>query len=194
MAHKFNVSKKSKLDNEWRRKNIPPKETLLNLGLLYDDTFADIGCGIGYFTIEAAGIINSDNKIFAMDISDEMLTEVDKRAKDAKIFNILTIRTDEYDLKITSDEVSFALVVNVLHEIDDKRRFIKEISRILKSNGRVALIEWDKRDMDMGPPTDHRISSEELKTLFLVNGFEHESSSTYASMFYGEVFRQKVKI
>ncbi|MGB3368634.1 MAG: class I SAM-dependent methyltransferase [Acidaminobacteraceae bacterium] len=194
MAHKFNVANKNKLDNEWRRENIPPKDVLKEFGLLETDNFADIGCGIGYFSIAAADIIDVNNKIFAMDISDDMLVEVEKRAQVADVSNIVTVKTNEYDLKLPDASVSFALVVNVLHEVDDKDKFVKEIKRILKNDARVALMEWDKIEMDMGPPVDHRISSEELQNLFLENGFNHDSSSTYANIFYGETFINTINI
>lgn len=188
MAHKFNASNKSKLDNEWRRENIPPKSTLKELGLLESDNFADIGCGIGYFSIAAADLVSENSKIFALDISDEMLEELEKRAVVADVSNIVTIKTNEYDLKLHDEAVSFSLLVNVLHELDDKDKFIKEIKRILKEDGKIAVMEWDKKEMDMGPPLDHRISRDELKKLFLDNNFKHESSNEYADMFYAEVF------
>jgi len=188
MAHKFSVSNKNKLDNEWRRENISPKNTLKEFGLLETDNFADIGCGIGYFSIAAADIIDEHNKVFALDISDEMLEDVEKRAEVADVSNIITVKTSEYDFKIPDMAVSFALVVNVLHEVDDKDKFVKEIKRILKPGGRVALMEWDKKEMDMGPPLDHRISSEEMNAVFTANEFENVGSFYHADRFYSRVF------
>lgn len=188
MAHKFNVSSKSKLDNEWRRENIPPKNTLKEFGLLESDNFADIGCGIGYFSIAAADIIDENKKVFAMDISDEMLEEVEKRAVIADVSNIITVKTNEYDLKLPDASVSFTLLANVLHEVDDKECFIKEIKRIMKSSGRVAIMEWEKKEMEMGPPLNHRIESDELKELFKAGGFSFVKSLVHAGAFYSEVF------
>lgn len=188
MAHKFNAANKSKLDNEWRRENIPPKSTLKEFGLLESDNFADIGCGIGYFSIAAADTIDENKKVFALDISDEMLEEVEKRAEVADVSNIITVKTSEYDLKLPDASVSFALVVHVLHEVDDKDKFVKEIKRILKDGGRVALMEWDKKEMDMGPPLDHRISSDEMISVFEDNGFNMIGSYEHADMFYSRVF------
>ena len=188
MGHKFNPSNKSKLDNEWRRENIPPKTILSDFGLLESDNFADIGCGIGYFSIAAADIISRENKIFSLDISDEMLEELERRAEIADVSNIITVKTSEYDFKLPDSSVSFALVVNVLHEVDDKDKFISEIKRILKPEGRVALMEWDKKEMEMGPPLAHRISSEDMIDIFSQNGFTNIKSFNHADRFYSEVF------
>ena len=56
MTHKFDAKNKHKLDNEKRRELLPPDETLIKLGLHEGDIMADIGCGIGYFTIPASKI------------------------------------------------------------------------------------------------------------------------------------------
>ena len=67
MVHKFNPANKKKLDDPWRRENLPPILTLEKLGLIPGDTMADLGCGIGYFTIPAAEIVRESYKVFALD-------------------------------------------------------------------------------------------------------------------------------
>ncbi|HEY5556605.1 class I SAM-dependent methyltransferase [Acetobacterium sp.] len=189
MAHKFNIKSKSKLDNEWRRENLQSEATLLSLGLTPEDSMADIGCGIGYFTIPAAQIVN--NQVFALDTSEEMLEEVNQRMVAAGLANVTTLKTDEYDLKIPIESVSFALLALVLHEIDDKKRMITEIHRILKPEGRIAVIEWIKEDTEMGPPCAHRIGKEDVDALFTAEKFERIDSKKIATVFYGSIFRVK---
>jgi ubiquinone/menaquinone biosynthesis C-methylase UbiE len=93
---------------------------------------ADIGCGIGYFTIPVAKIGGNSAKIFAVDVSQIMLQEVENRANEASINNIITIKSDEYKFNLKSDSVSFVLISLVLHEIDEKEMFIKEATETLK--------------------------------------------------------------
>ena len=49
--HKFDASRAGLLDNEERRKFLPPEDILRKIGVREDTIFADIGCGTGYFTI-----------------------------------------------------------------------------------------------------------------------------------------------
>lgn len=190
MAHKFNPINKKKLDNEWRRENLPPLETLAKLGLKSGDIFADIGCGIGYFTIPAAEIIGSQ-AAYALDTSPEMLAEVKLRAVTAGLTNIVITQTDEYDLKITDELVTFALMVNVIHEIEDKPLFLKEISRILKPGGKLAIIDWEKKETEMGPPVDHRIGRDELTAMLKEIDFGCLETMNFTENFYGLVFSKK---
>lgn len=190
MAHKFNPINKQKLDNEWRRENLPPLETLTKLGLKASDIFADIGCGIGYFTIPAGEFIGSQ-AAYALDTSPEMLEEVKLRAANAGLNNIVITQTGEYDLKLTDELVTFALMVNVIHEIEDKPLFLKEISRTLKPGGKLAIIDWEKRVTEMGPPVDHRIGKEELTAMVNEIGFECLETMNFTENFYGLVFSKK---
>lgn len=191
MTHKFNPINKKKLDNEWRRENLPPLETLEKLGLKPTDVFADIGCGIGYFTIPAAGMIGNQTA-YALDTSPEMLEEVGKRGSDAGVSNIVSTQTGEYNLKLPDESVTFALMVNVIHEIDDKLRFLKEIRRILKPGGKLAIIDWEKRATEMGPPVDHRIAREEITAMLKEISFECQETMSFTENFYGLVFAKTV--
>lgn len=190
MAHKFNPINKKKLDNEWRRENLPPRETLIKLGLKSSDVFADIGCGIGYFTIPAAEIVGSQT-VYALDTVSEMLAEVKQRAADAGLTNIVITQTGEYDLKLTDGLVSFALMVNVIHEIDDKLLFLSEIHRILKPGGILAIIDWEKKETEMGPPVDHRIGREELNAMLKESHFDCQDAMSFTENFYGLTFAKK---
>ncbi|WP_026394156.1 class I SAM-dependent methyltransferase [Acetobacterium malicum] len=190
MAHKFNPNNKKKLDNEWRRENLPPVETLEKLGLKPDDVFADIGSGIGYFTIPAAKLIGN-NSAYALDTSPEMLAEVELRSKAAGLNNIKIVKTEELDLMIPDESVSFGLMVNVIHEIVDKNQFLEESSRIIKPGGKLAIIDWEKGETEMGPPVDHRISSNELTAMLKEIDFECQETMTFTENFYGLVFSKK---
>lgn len=187
MSHKFDPANKEKLQSEWRKKNLPPIPTLEKLGLVAEDSVADLGCGIGYFTIPATEIINPSNKIFALDTSEEMLAEVEKKGSGTGFSNVVPIKTEEYDLKIPDESVSFALLVTVLHEIEDKERFLQEANRILKPSGRIAVIDWEKKHTEMGPPIDHRISLEEVMELLTTTGFDVSKIINLADVFYGIV-------
>jgi ubiquinone/menaquinone biosynthesis C-methylase UbiE len=185
--HKFNPANKDKLDNPWRRSVLPPEGTLKLLGLKKEDILADIGCGIGYFTIPAAKILDNDNKIYALDILEEMLYDVEVQKKELKIWNIVTVKTEEYDLKLANDSITFALLGSVFHEIEDKSRFLKEIQRVLKPGGRLAIIEWQKQKMDVGPPIHDRLDKGEIIQILESSGMTLKNQMDFSDAFYGVI-------
>lgn len=184
MAHKFDAKNKRKLDTAERRRILPPYETLVKLGLAKGDRIADIGCGIGYFTIPAAEIVETEGQVFAIDISVEMLAEVEKAITEKGILNVKTIKTDEETLKLMDEIVTFAVMCNVLHEVDDPAKTLSEVSRILSNNGRIAVIEWQKVESPIGPPISHRLDKEYVQKLLQNAGFRNIEGMDIGDQFY----------
>ncbi|GAB6109897.1 class I SAM-dependent methyltransferase [Fusibacter bizertensis] len=188
MAYKFDSKHKHKLDNPERRTAFPPVETLEKLGFTANDILVDIGAGIGYFTIPSLEITKGVMPVYALDTSDEMLIGLKAREIEATGKNqIQTILTDEYDFKLSEGVATFALMVNVLHEVEDKKRFIDQIKRILTKNARLAIIDFKKEAMVSGPPLNHRISIEETKALLIAAGYQIEKTIELGNEFYGIV-------
>lgn len=171
MHHKFDAKSSTKLDNEERRKRLPPDKVLHKFGLAQGDTVADVGCGIGYFTIPASNIVGPDGRVFAMDISEEMLANTREKAHQARANNIETIKISENDFLLPANSVNIGIIFFVLHEAQEPCRFLSELHRIIKPGGRLAMIDWEKREMPQGPPAAHRISNEEATLLLEQTGF-----------------------
>lgn len=185
MIHKFDVKHKHKLDNEQRRELLPPEKTLLSLGLKRGDIMADIGCGIGYFSIPASEIIGTSGKVFALDISPEMLKEVEKKIIELNISNIKTILTDGNKLELKNFGINLAFVSHVLHEIEGKEKFLREIKSILVNKGRITIVEWQKINAEFGPPKEHRLDKADLVKLLEKLGFYNIYTIDIGENFYG---------
>lgn len=184
MEHKFDVTNRKKLDSEERKRLLAPYETLTKLGYQKGKTFADIGCGTGLFTVSAAKICSEDVKIYAIDVCEEMLSEVEKRAFESGYHNIQTVKSDEYDFKLDDESVDFVLICTVLHEIDDKARFLREAARICRPDGTVAIIEFNETQTLFGPPLSHRLSRSQVKNLIADAGFINDSEMDISEAFY----------
>lgn len=172
MVHKFDVNNKNKLNNPKRKEMLPVNETLSVIGLKTGDKFADIGCGIGYFSIPAAEVIGSKGTVYALDVKKEMIEELDKKIEENKLENIRTVITDEYDFKLEDNSVSYAFMCTVLHEIEDRIKFINETKRILVDGGKIAVVEWIKKENSWGPQFSHRVDSSDIKKELKNCGFE----------------------
>lgn len=184
MAHKFDVKNKNKLDNAKRREMLPPFKILSDMRLKEGDVMADIGCGIGYFTFPASEIVGESGKIYAMDISSEMLEDVDKKAKEDNISNIVTVQTEENDFKIDAEILNLAFISNVLHETENKEKFLKEVKRVLSDGSKIGIIDWQKMESEFGPPLEHRLSQEYVKNLLEDMGFKNINTESIGEYFY----------
>lgn len=185
MTHKFDVKNKHKLDNEKRRELLPSEKTLISLGLHDGDIMADIGCGIGYFTIPASKIVGASGKVFALDILTEMIEEVEIKVKGNNISNIETILTQENDFRLEDGKITIAFISTVLHEIENTENFLSEIKRSLSSDGRIAIVEWKKINSEFGPPIAHRLDKIDLIKTLTALGFLNISTVDIGENFYG---------
>ena len=172
MTHKFDFKERKKLISDKRKKILPAKKTLLDLRLKKEDIFADIGCGIGYFSFPASKIVGPQGKVYAMDISQDMLNEIKKISKDKNILNIELVKTSKNNLTISNAIISFAFTSTVLHEVDNLSLILKEIKRIMFKDGRFVVIEWKKEKSDFGPPVEHRLGSKDLSMELKKSGYK----------------------
>ena len=182
MAHKI-----EKLENPARIAELSPQNTLKRIGLEPGMTFADIGAGTGIFAIPAAKM--TTEKVFALEISEEMIQILSQRKEAAGLDN-LDVRKVEESLPLDDKSCDLILMVTVFHELDDKEGMLKEIRRALKANGLLTIIEFHGYETPMGPPVSHRIAKEAVQEHADANGFHLVESFDLGDNFYCQLYKQ----
>ena len=167
----FDPAKKQLLEAPERYKILPPFNTLKYLLLQEDDIMIDIGCGTGYFTIPACQITGPSGKVIGVDISSEMIDDLLKKVE-GRYSNIELLLADKFKIPVSDSTGTFVLMSNVLHEAEDMSTMLSEAYRILKPGGRLAIIEWEKKEMPLGPPIDHRLHSDDIQAMVTAAGFQ----------------------
>lgn len=104
-------------------------------------TAADIGCGLGSYSVAMARLVGETGRVLAVDFQEEMLKFTQKKAKRAGVLGrIELVRCAADDIRV-SQEVDFVLTMFVTHEVPDRPRLFKQIRSILKPSGRYLLAE-----------------------------------------------------
>jgi ubiquinone/menaquinone biosynthesis C-methylase UbiE len=168
MAHKFDVKKAGILDSTDRAQFLDPDSILEKLGLDGRHVLVDLGCGTGFFSIPASRRVK---KVFALDIQQKMLDILNEKITREKITNIETILSEETLIPLSDNSVDVLLMVNVFHELDDRSSLLKQVKRVLNKNGRLAIIDWNKIEMDFGPPFWERLDEKDVIDIGQANGF-----------------------
>jgi ubiquinone/menaquinone biosynthesis C-methylase UbiE len=184
--HKFNIKSLEKLDNPKRRQLMPPEETLKKFHTSNEGTFLDIGCGIGYFSIPAANILKQ-GKVIGLDIMPEMIDIAKERA--TNISNVEFIKSEEYSFPIPDASINYVFICNVIHEIENKPKYFNEIRRVLKPNGMLYIIDWQKKETKTGPSINDRISKDEMIKTCTSSNFTHLEDITINTDHYGLKFQ-----
>src|SRR3989338_271502 len=174
MAHKFPIAMKAELDSPQRKKLLNPVKTLRALGIRAGMIVADVGCGTGFFTIPLAAVVGPRGRVLAADISREMIRDVGKRVEKAGLKNIKTVLSRENKIPVTSKRIDYCLLSSVVHELENRILFFRELKRLVKDGGKVGIIEWKKIPSPLGPPLRERISPAAMRQILAENGFAVE--------------------
>lgn len=156
-----------------REKILPAEKILQHFGLKDGQKLADLGSGQGYFALKAAEIVGAQGSIKAVDIASERLMVLEQLAKERGVAEqIQTFAAQGESVPLPDKDVDVVLISNVLHELNDPLSYLRDAKRILKNDGEIWVIEWQKKETPMGPSLNERRSQEEWTAMLEQAGFE----------------------
>ena len=109
---------------------------------------ADVGAGIGYFTLMLSKRVGETGKVYASDIDENALAFLNERRKEQGLKNIIIIHGKGNDPLIPEESVDLVLIVNTIHLVKEKTAFLNNIRNSLKENGKVVFVQWNAEKMD----------------------------------------------
>lgn len=161
-------------DWDWWGKLWPaPGETLRRLGLEPGLSLAEVGSGNGYFALPAAAITDPE-PVYAIDLDESLLNELETIADHQGIDNVAPIRDDARSLSDHLPEtVDRVLIANTFHGAEDPDELVREGFEVLNSGGQLVVVNWHDRPPERtpvagasrGPPSELRLSPERTETL-----------------------------
>lgn len=184
------LKKIDKFESTSRLKEIDIAGSFELLGFSDNMTLADIGSGTGLVVFEASKYKNS--KVYSLEMSDTMIEIQEDRIKQRKIENVEIVKQDVDENKILIDDNTCDVVTmfTVFHEIEDKIYIIREIKRILKSKGKLLIVEFHDKDTGFGPPLDERLSKEDIDKVCSKEGFTMTEEDILGENFYRLIFEK----
>jgi len=168
-----------------RQKTQDPKAILTKAGLKPGMTFVDIGCGQGYFAIPAARLAGAEGKVYGIDVDEEAISVLNKKASENGLNNVLaTVGDGERTVlcKACADIVFFGIC---LHDFESPDRVLRNAKRMLKPAGILADLDWKKaRGQAGGPPYEARFSEQMASELIEDAGFTVRSIADIEGRYY----------
>ena len=152
-----------------------------------DAHIADFGCGSGAYSLAIAKKLIM-GKIFAIDVRKDMVERLGNIAKSKKIEKLHVVWGDideENGSRLRENSIDFVLLTNTLFQVEDKKMVMQEASRILKSGGRLLIIDWEDSFGNIGPKEDHIITERTAKLLTEEVGFIFDKKIEAGEHHYG---------
>jgi ubiquinone/menaquinone biosynthesis C-methylase UbiE len=173
---------------------IDPVSLVSQFGILPGMHIADIGTGSGTYALAAATLVGPKGKVYACDVQRGLVDRLRKEAEARNMTNFSCIWADaerKGGTKLADAVLDATIVANVLFQAEDKEAFLRELSRVVKPEGRVFFIDWADTEDPLGPKTASLVLPEAVLALFGKYGFTKERELDAGSHHYGFVFIKK---
>lgn len=137
-------------------------------------TFADIGCGDGFFSILAAKKVEAKGKVYAVDVDASGIEKLKQKAKMEKLNNITIKVGAAEDTVFCKQCVDLIFYSMDLHDFSDPEKVLQNAKEMLKPTGQLIDLDWKKIVTPFGPPVSIRFSEETASSLIHSAGFKIE--------------------
>jgi ubiquinone/menaquinone biosynthesis C-methylase UbiE len=137
---------------------------------------ADLGAGVGWYSLRIAKRVAPSGAVFAVDVQQGMLDQLQARMKEAGVRNIYPVLGGEADPMLPEGKMDWILLVDVYHELAQPQAMLAKIRQALAPEGKVALVEYraeqDPATLPVRIPRDHQMTIAEVLREWLPAGFE----------------------
>jgi len=179
------------LDDPQRDAYQKPHEVITALGLKQGEAIADIGAGSGYFTFRLAQHVGETGRVFAVDVSPDMILHLNRRIRDMKLQNITTILSAPDDPLLMDGSIDKFFICDTWHHIQNQGHYLALMKKMLKPGGQIIMIDFQKKESPVGAPMEMRIDREDLVRQMESNGYRIVKEHTFLPYQYFLVFTPK---
>jgi cyclopropane fatty-acyl-phospholipid synthase-like methyltransferase len=164
-----------------------PDEVLKALGLAPGQGVCDIGAGPGYFALRAARL---GTHVFAVDVEPRMLQALQKRIAKSGLRTVTPVLGLDDDPLIPERACDLVLVVDTYHHFPDGPAYLRRLARSLKPGGRIANIDFHRRELPVGPPVEHKVARDDFLRDAQTAGLELDKEHHFLPYQYFLVLRR----
>jgi ubiquinone/menaquinone biosynthesis C-methylase UbiE len=147
-------------------------DVIARLGLTPGQVVVDVGAGAGVFSLPLARAVGPSGKVYAVEIESAFVEHIARKSKAEGLPNVLAVLGTFSDPRLPATDVDLAFIHDVLHHIEDRSGYLKNLTRYLKPTARVAIIDFlpDKGGHQDQPAL--QVSSEQAAGLMAQAGFK----------------------
>jgi len=173
---------------------IDPFSIFSKIGLAKGMRVADMGCGrTGHFVFPAARAVGDTGVVYAVDVLKDVLENINSWVKTHSLNNIQVVWSDiEIPNKtpIPPKSLDMCFFMNVLFGIKNKQAALSEAIRLLKTGGRVVVVEWSKKLGTLGPSDTDLIDKNSLIEMAAKSGLKLEQNILVSDYHYCLIFKK----
>ncbi len=170
--------------DEWQR----PHQILDALGIADASVVADVGAGSGWFTVRLARRVGPNGVVYAQDVQPEMLAAITRRVQREGLANVRPVLGRGSDPRLPAGTLDAVLIVDVVHEIDDRVTLFRNLAAALKPLGRVGVVDFRGGGAGPGPDPRDRMAPELIEAEAATAGLILQRRETFLPFQYFLIF------
>ena len=168
-----------------------PHEVLMALALKQGEVVADVGAGSGYFSFRFAQHVGDQGRVYAVDVSPDMILHMNRRIREAGVKNVITVLAPPDDPLLADASMDRIFICDTWHHIDRQTEYLALLRKVLKPRGQLVMIDFQKRELPVGPPMEMKIAQEDLIRQLEGAGFQLVKEHTFLPYQYFLIFEVK---
>lgn len=168
-----------------------PHENVLHLGLREGMKVGDFGAGSGHYARAAAACVGHSGKVYAIDVQENILKHLKLNTHISHHGIIDTVWGDierPGGTHMRDASLDAVILANTFFQITNRSGLLSEIKRVLKSGGKLMVIDWAGSYGGMGPVADKVVTEHEAEAFFISGGFHKVKSFRAGPHHYGILF------
>jgi len=114
------------------------------LSLKAGSAVADVGAGTGFFSMMIADKVGDDGVVYSVDIAENFIEHITKRAKEEKLSNINPVLSDERSTKLESESVDLVFICDTYHHFEYPYDVLTSIHEALRPEGRLVIVDFER--------------------------------------------------
>lgn len=182
---------------EWLERNTRTEEENTNLALASlplksNSVVADVGAGSGFYTFRVAQQIPK-GKVYAVEIQDDAIAYLKRKATAERLTNVEVVKGTEKSPNLAPNSIDLAFMVDVYHELQYPEEYLAALSKALKPNGQLLLLEYKEEDPTVAIKPEHKMSVRQAKKELAANGFKLVKNGTFLPLQHFLLFEKVAK-
>ena len=191
-SKKFDDKKLNKLNDPTRVKLLEPNLIWKTLNLHNPQTLVDVGAGTGFFATLFCKKMK-EGIIYACDTSEVMINWMKQNLSTQTDSKIIPIKSTETTIPLLNGIADLVYLINVFHELEVPIETLAEANRVLKEDGKIAVIDWKAEETPEGPPLSIRVSENLVYENLIKAGFYKIESHKVLPFHYFIIAEKKLR-
>lgn len=170
-----------------------PARNVADIGITPGMKVADFGSGSGAYTLAVAEALCGSGHVYAIDVQRDLLQKTKNEAHKRGFKNVEVLWGDlerQGGSKIADGALDVVLMSNILFQVAEKGAMLEEALRILKTQGRLVIIDWSDSFRGTGPRPEDVVGKEDALSLATKSGAQLEREFSAGAHHYGLIFRR----